>query len=528
MDSQFRTRRLVRPASRRIQTPKRGILQKVGNHPASAAISWSPTSLLSAWVQQGMDYYSAGRQILIDTLTGRNSSLMKEVQKHSSTRTAGNEGITALAGEAIGNLIRAHNEFLELAQRQNEIISAGMIERIGNPRAVAGVDLLRRGVDILLGLQRDFLASAAHQTDAWLQASASRKPDLADALAELARKGMRALVHSQKMLLDAILEAATSTNNPIRKGNTPDNAAPARLAYQSANASIDAQKILLDLAGCQLRLALKAAQQAGVFTLPLDAISLILAVEILLLHAAPVYYGIGVPRGDNSGVVLIPGFMGTDLHLVEMSGWLRRIGYRPYLSGIGLNADCPNLLIRDQLKHLVSRARRETKGKIHLIGHSLGGMIARSLAAQMPDDIASVTTLGSPIRNAVVHSKLLRAAEIVRRHILTVRGPDVLEDCYTGHCSCNFVASLRRNPPPSILQTAIYTRTDEVLDWRCCTAEDRRQNFEVPGTHLGMPFNPAAYRIVASRLAGARRHLRRPARAARQKTLRHTLRLAQA
>jgi triacylglycerol lipase len=250
-----------------------------------------------------------------------------------------------------------------------------------------------------------------------------------------------------------------------------------------------------------------------------DPRNLVLGTEILFLHAAPVYHGLGVPRGDNSGVVLIPGFLGTDLHLVEMSGWLRRIGYRPYLSGIGLNADCPNLLIRDQLKQIVAKARQETQGKVHLIGHSLGGMIARSLAAQMPACVASVTTLGSPLRSAIIRSNLMHIAEVVRRHILTERGPDVLEECYTGQCSCDFVQYLRRDLPSSIPQTIIYTRTDEVVDWRCCIAENPQLNFEVPGTHVGLPFNPAVYRIVARRLAETQRNLRAPRR--RNRELRH-------
>jgi len=38
--------------------------------------------------------------------------------------------------------------------------------------------------------------------------------------------------------------------------------------------------------------------------------------ELVLLHASPVFYGFGVPQGDGSGVVVIPGFLGTDLYLM--------------------------------------------------------------------------------------------------------------------------------------------------------------------------------------------------------------------
>ena len=44
--------------------------------------------------------------------------------------------------------------------------------------------------------------------------------------------------------------------------------------------------------------------------------------ELLLLHATPVYYGFGVPQGDDSGVVVIPGFLGTDLYLMELHACL--------------------------------------------------------------------------------------------------------------------------------------------------------------------------------------------------------------
>ncbi|HEV8038328.1 MAG TPA: alpha/beta fold hydrolase [Bryobacteraceae bacterium] len=227
-------------------------------------------------------------------------------------------------------------------------------------------------------------------------------------------------------------------------------------------------------------------------------------VEILLLHAAPAYYGVGVPRGDGSGVVIIPGFLGTDMYLMEMYAWLRRIGYQPYFSGIGLNAECPNLLIRRHLEETMNRARRETGRRIHIIGHSLGGIIARSVAGQRPDDIASVITLGSPFRGTVAHSRVLKAAEIVRKGIQLKHGQAVLPDCYTGRCTCQFLDSLRRDIPPGITETAIYTVSDGVVDWRYCITEDPAVNFEVPGTHIGLAFNPAVYDLIARRLRAAR------------------------
>lgn len=223
--------------------------------------------------------------------------------------------------------------------------------------------------------------------------------------------------------------------------------------------------------------------------------------ELLLLHTSPVFYGLGVPAGDASAVVLIPGFLGTDLQMTHLHSWLGRIGYRSYPSGLEINAGCPNLLVRERVTAVINRALAETGRKLHLIGHSLGGIMARSIAARRPADIASVTTLGSPFRGTVAHRSVLRAAERVRQQILRQHGRRVLSGCFTSRCTCPFVKSLRCEVSPSVLGTAIYTRDDGVVDWRYCTTGDAANDFEVPGTHLGLVFNPAAYSIIAARLA---------------------------
>ena len=226
--------------------------------------------------------------------------------------------------------------------------------------------------------------------------------------------------------------------------------------------------------------------------------------DLLLLHASPAYYGLGIPRGDGSAVVVVPGFLGSDFYLSHLNTWLTRIGYRAYLSGIGLNAECPNLLIEYRLAKTIQQALTDTGKKIHLIGHSLGGVIARSVASQRPQHVASVITMGSPFRGNVVHRSVLLAARAVRKNILREHGSEVLPACYTARCTCDFLNHLRCEMPESVQQTAIYTKDDGIVDWKYCRTGDRETDFEVPGTHIGMAFNSSVFTIIANQLAKAR------------------------
>ena len=223
----------------------------------------------------------------------------------------------------------------------------------------------------------------------------------------------------------------------------------------------------------------------------------------LLLRTSAVWFGVGVPGGDGSAVVTIPGFLGTDLYLTDLNRWLRRIGYAPYPSAIGQNADCPNLL-QTRLFKTIERARRETGRRVHLVGHSLGGVIGRSTAAQRPDLVASVTTLGAPFRGIRSHPVVARTRDVVRKVVFGRPSAQFLpSECYTGHCTCAFVEALEAFPP-GVRELALFTRGDGVVDWRMCITGDGTKDREVLGTHVGLAFNPFVYRSIAEFLADGR------------------------
>jgi pimeloyl-ACP methyl ester carboxylesterase len=227
----------------------------------------------------------------------------------------------------------------------------------------------------------------------------------------------------------------------------------------------------------------------------------------LALHASPVYYGFGVPRGSGQAVVLVPGFLGSDRYLTEMHLWLRRIGYKPYFSGIGRNVDCPELLTQ-RLLVTIQQAHAETKRPVTVVGHSLGGMLARAAAHRAPSLVGQVITMGSPFRSVRAHPLILSAANFVRSNIVRERKVrrEVTADCFTPECGCGFVATLKDQTSAEGLnfpRTAIFSKCDGVVDWRSCIEEDEGLNHEVTATHIGMAFNPDVYRTVANLLAGA-------------------------
>jgi pimeloyl-ACP methyl ester carboxylesterase len=223
--------------------------------------------------------------------------------------------------------------------------------------------------------------------------------------------------------------------------------------------------------------------------------------EWMRLRWTPVYYGIGVPHGRGQPVLLIPGFMSGDLMMLEMHRWLRRIGYRSSLSRIVWNNDCPDRTAR-QLIHRVRGLAARRGGRVNLIGHSLGGMMAKSIAQEVPELVDRVITLGSPFRSLIkAHPAVIGLWDKLKLARSGLIGRNLRASCGTGHCTCDFVRNLNRPRTVSSAQFAIYSRRDGVADWSSCMEEDPARNTEVACSHIGMAFDGQTYRAIAARLA---------------------------
>jgi pimeloyl-ACP methyl ester carboxylesterase len=229
-------------------------------------------------------------------------------------------------------------------------------------------------------------------------------------------------------------------------------------------------------------------------------------VDWLALHLSPVYYGFGVPRGQGEAVVVVPGFLGDDRYLTELYLWLRRIGYRPYFSGIGRNVDCPEILTQ-RLLLTIAQAYEDTKKPVFVVGHSLGGMLARGAAHRAPSMIKQVITMAAPFKSVTAHPMVLSVANFVRSNIIGERRGrrEVTSKCFTPQCSCEFVTTMRDGEPQDdFARNAIYSKCDGVVDWRACMEDRETLNHEVTATHIGMAFNPDVYRKLGNLLAGVK------------------------
>ena len=165
------------------------------------------------------------------------------------------------------------------------------------------------------------------------------------------------------------------------------------------------------------------------------------------------------PRGDGHPVIVLPGLGGGDGSTRPIRWFLARLGYRTFGWGLGTNTG-PSRDTTAALDELVTTTVREHGELVSIVGWSLGGVFASSLAARSPHRVRQVITLGSPLRMA----------------------PDV---------------------PEAIPATSVYSRSDAIVPWRSSqlAAGPRRENIEVRGSHLGLGHNPPVLVVVADRLA---------------------------
>lgn len=193
------------------------------------------------------------------------------------------------------------------------------------------------------------------------------------------------------------------------------------------------------------------------------------------------------PRGDGHGVLVLPGLLGDDLSTRLMRRFLSCHGFDAHGWGLGRNIG-PTEKVVEALPRTLEELAGRSGGTVSVIGWSLGGIFAREIARQRPDLVRGVITLASPY--GMKDSDRSRADAAFQRHARR-------------HVSPRSGDRDRMREPIPVPSTALYSRTDGIVDWRACVepAGAEHENIAVRASHLGIGVDPAALWVIADRLA---------------------------
>jgi pimeloyl-ACP methyl ester carboxylesterase len=207
--------------------------------------------------------------------------------------------------------------------------------------------------------------------------------------------------------------------------------------------------------------------------------------------------GLHPPRRqpEAAPVLLIPGFLAGDASLLVLRSWLRLRGHPVSMSGIRVNVDCAERAVT-RLQHQLHTLGSRSGSSAVIIGQSRGGILARALAVREPDLVDGLVTLGSPVLDqlAVSEPVLRMVRSVARLAALGVPGT-FSQTCADGACCAQFRRDLVASLPAGVSATAIYSRSDGIVDWQACLDPDA-QHVEVASSHCGMAVNADVYRVL--------------------------------
>ncbi|SDN61485.1 Alpha/beta hydrolase family protein [Klenkia soli] len=200
------------------------------------------------------------------------------------------------------------------------------------------------------------------------------------------------------------------------------------------------------------------------------------------------------PLAARVPVVLVHGMVDNRSIFTVMSRSLRRRGftsvstwnYSPLVQDVRVAAG-------QLAEHLARVCEQTGHDRVHVVGHSLGGIVARYLVqCGDADRVASLTTLGSP------HGGTLWAHAVPTPLIRQLRsGSDLMAELD------------RPAPGVDIPVTAVYSDLDQLVlpvsHGRCDHPDLRARNVLVHGVgHMSLPIHRAVVDEVAATLAGHR------------------------
>jgi pimeloyl-ACP methyl ester carboxylesterase len=201
-------------------------------------------------------------------------------------------------------------------------------------------------------------------------------------------------------------------------------------------------------------------------------------------------------RGDGHPVLLLPGFMADEVTLVVLKLFLENRGYEVQTWGFGRNVGFSSRhagALEQKIRYMHHRSGR----KVSLVGWSLGGMFAMYGAHEAPECVRSVITLGSPVTFDPSGSQSPPLVKALYRLVAHPMGT-------AAHVSHLRAKKLRLPKALPVPISCLYSVSDGVVPPQEATIDGDpalHENIRVPGSHLGLGFNPLVLWILADRLS---------------------------
>jgi pimeloyl-ACP methyl ester carboxylesterase len=190
-------------------------------------------------------------------------------------------------------------------------------------------------------------------------------------------------------------------------------------------------------------------------------------------------------RAASSRVVMvIPGFLASDASTWMLRRYLAACGFDVHPWNLGRNRG-PRGDTVARLGRRIRQLSRDTGQPVQLVGWSLGGLLARAVAARTRSCVSRVIALGSPLAGNPDDTRLGALFSAVSGRKLEERGmKELLKTSF------------------SVPVVSVYSRTDGVVGWRSSAyPEGECEAIEVDSSHLGMVVNREVLEVVGNVLS---------------------------
>lgn len=194
------------------------------------------------------------------------------------------------------------------------------------------------------------------------------------------------------------------------------------------------------------------------------------------------------PKGQHHAV-LYPGLATPASSLTLLHLALKSKGVVCHEWEQGFNTGITPAVERKAMDHLVRLMRASPTASWHLIGWSLGGLLARELAKNLNVPglrCSSVTTMGTPINDLPDNKRVLTIYRLLNN--------ELPENDYF------FSKSIYISPPCRSL--SIYSQQDAIVPWKTCIQSPVHKghpvafNHEVEPGHLAMINHPTTWKAL--------------------------------